>query len=751
MTGWNVQQGNQVLEARDAATLVAWAREGRLTTDDLIRGGGFARWTSVKDVDWLAIIFGGSTVQECPNPSCRQKLRATVEPGALFQTHHNLRYRCGKCGRQSTLIWSDLQEDAPRLQLRDSDISGIIHADVSCPSCDDSFVVEWRQGEVRDTVETNGVTRSLSRNCPSCASDLVLFLNTGYGVISCELLHPVSSVRGAQGWELQAIERLTDILSDSELRALVGDLERAIRYARKVKTEEDRPSRKDELAQALLIQHSEDLFADLNIRKKVAQCIGAPFPKRWHPGKFSAQEFVKVAAFPPELAGFPSDPTPSDYEYLEGRIDLRDLENFQEEVKQKILHVLSSDDPRAIVSLPTGAGKTRVAVQAVRDWLTERSKVASGRRRTVLWLAHTEELCEQAFSCFKEVWQSSPDVVPTHLFRFWGRYMRDLEQHGGIFKNLSSHPVILVSTPNRLDNLSGGVGGHQDLFQLLRDAVGLIVVDEAHRAAAPSYRRIFSRFSEAAHVRRLGLTATPFRMEWRLDDPEAGTRELTEIFAKLVEPSETLGSDPKSRLQEQGVLAKPRVESIVTNRRASTGSFTEGELIEVETLMSIDQRLMKQLDTPRRRYLIFDEILPLCSDPENSILYFGPSVEDAECMAYLLRDSGVPSACVSGRTKESTRRRIIRDFKEKRIRVITNCEVLTTGFDAPLVTHVLMARPTVSRVLYEQMVGRGLRGPRFGGTEFCTIVDCEDKFSGKGWPRPAYESFREIWDPVILK
>ncbi|MDZ7652846.1 MAG: helicase-related protein [Burkholderiaceae bacterium] len=122
-------------------------------------------------------------------------------------------------------------------------------------------------------------------------------------------------------------------------------------------------------------------------------------------------------------------------------------------------------------------------------------------------------------------------------------------------------------------------------------------------------------------------------------------------------------------------------------------------------------------------------MLPYCKlDRTNSILYFGPSVSDAECMAFLLRQAGVAAAFISGGTREVTRRQIVRDFKTGVIQVLCNCEVLTTGFDAPRVTHVMMARPTVSRVLYEQMVGRGLRGPRFGGTEECTIIDCEDSY-----------------------
>ena len=139
-------------------------------------------------------------------------------------------------------------------------------------------------------------------------------------------------------------------------------------------------------------------------------------------------------------------------------------------------------------------------------------------------------------------------------------------------------------------------------------------------------------------------------------------------------------------------------------------------------------------------------LLPVCAEPDTRVIYFGPTVLDAECMAFLLRQQGVPSAYVSGNTREVTRRQVIEDFRAGAIKVLCNCEVLTTGFDAPQVTHVVMARPTVSQVLYEQMVGRGLRGPLFGGTETCVIVDCEDNYRAER-PQLGYLRFREVWKP----
>jgi superfamily II DNA or RNA helicase len=101
---------------------------------------------------------------------------------------------------------------------------------------------------------------------------------------------------------------------------------------------------------------------------------------------------------------------------------------------------------------------------------------------------------------------------------------------------------------------------------------------------------------------------------------------------------------------------------------------------------------------------------------------------------------------VSGKTREATRRRLVDRFKRAEIRVLCNCEVLTTGFDAPRVTHVVVARPTVSQVLYEQMIGRGLRGPKFKGTKVCVILDCVDEMTGPARPELGYRRFRRVWE-----
>jgi DNA repair protein RadD len=307
-------------------------------------------------------------------------------------------------------------------------------------------------------------------------------------------------------------------------------------------------------------------------------------------------------------------------------------------------------------------------------------------------------------------------------------------------------PCIFVSTPQRIVNLiEGNSLATKAMTEDLKTALRLVVVDEAHRTAAPSYRKILAKLASSPSVKLVGLTATPFRTEYLNPlSPKSGTADLREIFGHIIEPTKTLGIDdgnePLEVLQRRGILSRIKWEIIETGVSLNVPEWL-GESRRSDE--DIDRDLGRKADRPYRRMKVLETILPICRDLRNSVLYFGPAVHDAECMAYLLAECGVPAAVVSGETLNSTRRRIIDDFKNGAVRVLCNCEVLTTGFDAPRVTHIVVARPTVSLVLYQQMIGRGLRGEKFGGTPTCTILDCEDNY--KGGLTLGYQMFRALW------
>jgi hypothetical protein len=116
-------------------------------------------------------------------------------------------------------------------------------------------------------------------------------------------------------------------------------------------------------------------------------------------------------------------------------------------------------------------------------------------------------------------------------------------------------------------------------------------------------------------------------------------------------------------------------------------------------LERIDRVLAVRADNTPRRLAVVRHLLPIARDPAHSILYFGPSARDAECMPFLLRRADLPAAVVSGTTRDVTRRQVVTEIKQKKVRVLCNCEVLTTGFDALQVTHVPRRDSAVGRKL----------------------------------------------------
>ena len=378
-------------------------------------------------------------------------------------------------------------------------------------------------------------------------------------------------------WESEAVDGLVSVLDYASLENLLGSLAYTVRVSRRARTGENRRGTRHEIATALMIRHGRDLFADPEIRKVVGHACGlkeCEIPGRWTPGKDAAIAFVKKTGFPEELIGIPSEGRRPDYEYIEGRPNLGPLVEFQQELKSKILSdVLHQVGKRHIASLPTGAGKTRVAVESIREWMSVKwSEERVGEGNSVLWLAHTEELCEQAYECFKQVWEANSNNCPAVLFRFWGQYTNNLTKHAQALDNLKLSPCILISTPQRISNLlvkEQTIKSESTmLIRNLRFGVGSIVIDEAHRAAAPTYRNIIEDFGRNNNPNILGLTATPFRTH--------GTDELRSIFGTILTPDRAFGdSSPKEFLQRHEYLAKPEWNEIETNTimKLPTGFF----------------------------------------------------------------------------------------------------------------------------------------------------------------------------------
>lgn len=454
--------------------------------------------------------------------------------------------------------------------------------------------------------------------------------------------------------------------------------------------------------------------------------------RNWHAGKAWARRFVEAIGLPPVFAGVVGVPEGPAVEDIEPYVPLPELHDYQKELKQRLLQVLDAAPGanRALLSLPTGAGKTRTAVEALIDWWA----ADDIDRGFVLWIAQSDELCEQAVQAFREVWVDRGwkchERRILRLHRVWGT--RQIPDSAG--------GVAVASIQKLYQAMNGSSAELQVGFKAFVENTKAVVVDEAHHAIAEEYRAVLDRFGiafqeiEESRVPLIGLTATPYRGRGAEEN-----ERLARYFGRnLLIPMGM--TDPIGELRARGILSQARHETLETGRSFELSPDEEHQLARFGRLPESFVRRVGE-DTVRNR-LILDRLLSL--DPAMPALFFGCSIAHATAMAVLLRRRGRTAAAVSAETRRATRRYLIEQFREGRLQVLCNYGVLTTGFDAPRVKAVVIARPTTSPVLYEQMIGRGMRGPKNGGTSDCLVIDLVDNIERFGG-QMAYTRFSEYW------
>lgn len=436
-------------------------------------------------------------------------------------------------------------------------------------------------------------------------------------------------------------------------------------------------------------------------------------------GSSAAVSFVSDLRLPVAFAGSRT-PSPPPSETVEGPRDFPSLHTYQEDLVRNISTMLDRLAPqRGMLSLPTGAGKTRVTAEAVIRWV----KRVGDLKGPLLWIAQTEELCEQAVQSWKFVWSKVGAERPLTISRLWS---------GNEVGNVVDHPHLVIATDAKLDRCLG-----TDQYAWLRRAA-LVVVDEAHTAVSKRYTQILgelglTQYETGRHL--LGLTATPFR-----NTNEDETRRLIGRFGnRRLDEGVFPSGDPYRDLQEWGMLAKVEHRTLEGGRIEL--SQDEKSLADRMAVLSraVEQRLA---DDHERSLRIVDSVAELPEDWPT--LLFATSVDHAKYLAAVLNDRGVRSAAVDSTTSAQDRRTRIENFRTGRIRVLTNYGVLTQGFDAPATRAVVVARPVYSTNVYQQMIGRGLRGPRNGGKDTCLILNVSDNIANFD-TQLAFTQFEHLW------
>jgi superfamily II DNA or RNA helicase len=344
----------------------------------------------------------------------------------------------------------------------------------------------------------------------------------------------------------------------------------------------------------------------------------------------------------------------------------------QQEALDKVLAAFHKQpvSGKALVVAPTAWGKTiffSALIHALQSSLQE--------CKPVLIIAHRDELLDQA----REKYQMFDSMAIV------GKVGGGCHEYGA--------PITVAG----IDTISG----ERHLKNLHKFGYGLVIVDECHHAPAPKYLKVRQALPDAFW---LGVTATPDRLDGKSLEPLFGLPVFSMTIIEAIQ---------KKRLCDVRVIAI-RTETDLDDVKSTRN--TDGE-IDFNL-----RELEKAIDTLERNKRVVESYqehafgrLAIC---------FCVSVQHAESLAGTFNNMGVDAAVVKGSTTKAERHKQYNDLRTGKVKVLCSVQVLTEGFDLPAVNCVIMARPTQSRALYVQCVGRGLRlAP---GKKDCLILDLTD-------------------------
>lgn len=220
--------------------------------------------------------------------------------------------------------------------------------------------------------------------------------------------------------------------------------------------------------------------------------------------------------------------------------------------------------------------------------------------------------------------------------------------------------------------------------ELSSDYYNYLVVDEAHHAVAPILKRVIQYYNTDFTI---GLTAT---------DQRPDKKKLETVFGTY---STSLSL---KEAMEKGIVAKANVYRIETNIDLSKVRFNGKDYVNAD--------LEKRIRVTSRNELIVDVLKEYFTTGEASLrqgVIFCVNVAHANEMARLLNKAGIVASSYTGQTKNPES--VMKDFKNKKIRFLCTCNMISEGWDYPELGILVMARPTLSKVLYLQQIGRGLR------------------------------------------
>lgn len=361
----------------------------------------------------------------------------------------------------------------------------------------------------------------------------------------------------------------------------------------------------------------------------------------------------------------------------------------------------SKNSKGCVLSMPTGTGKTITTVKFLLDSVLTNKKVA------LLWIAPNNEMLEQARNTFEA------------LKVFWPKWFSLSENHNVIFSTLSGSNTI----------------SPQD-----SDAYKMIVVDEAHYGASKSNKLLPELRKRFPKVFFLGVTATPIRTKFQ------------ELFGLKYFYGNKRLQISKDEVLKKTHLGKPILAKVETILKETGFTFKLKDK-PLGILTELTTHETEQFNTPERNEFVVNTY----SRSHGKTLVFAVNTTHANTLANLFKqkytklkiqvvhsndigDTPSEIKSESGLLGYHERMQILEKINNGDIDVIISVNMYLMGVDFPKINTIFMARPTMSPIVYAQMVGRGLRGPAFGGTENINILDFVDQDEEHKKTLQTYES-----------
>lgn len=383
----------------------------------------------------------------------------------------------------------------------------------------------------------------------------------------------------------------------------------------------------------------------------------------------------------------------------ETKIEDVPLYDFQEDAVRALKkHFIDDDRTAGMLVMPTGSGKSRTST-----FFLIRDMVSRGYQ--VIWLVHRHMLIDQAADCFYRY--AGLCKIENPKIRTYR-----LSCISGVHKRMSEadkDDVIVASVSSVCRNMT-------HLSRILKRKV-MIVVDEAHRTFAPSYRKVIGYIRKhRSDVKLLGITATPIRAN------DEDSKTLLALYDNTI-----IYSVSMSELIKRRILADPIFITIETNEDFEPQiSYDEGKLID--RFGELPESLVNKIALSKARNICIVSQYLDHRDEYGKTLIFAMNILHGRLLAEDLRSKGVKCGFIYSGNADNAK--IIKDYKRGQFDVLINVAILTEGSDIPQIQTVFLTRPTQSEGLLMQMIGRGMRGPKADkGTETVNIIDFHDKWT----------------------